>query len=98
MLDKDESYILSALSVFFLLTLCARTPSVCEYRQAGTVYANIIARIGICVYCIQSRACAYFWFLSVWEWENIHIAHLGSSWQPIEPSYWKTPCCFFGRA
>lgn len=60
MLDKDESYILSALSVFFLLTLCVRTPSVCEYRQAGTVYANIIARIGICVYCIQSRACAYF--------------------------------------
>lgn len=69
-----------------------------ESRPAGTALANIITGSGICVCCIQSRACAYFWFLSVWEWENIHIAHLGSSWEPIELSYWKTPCCFFGRA
>lgn len=66
-------------------------------RQAHA-NARTLARLSICVHAIQSRACAYFWFLSVWEWENIHIAHLGSSWEPIELSCWKNSLLFLWQS
>lgn len=91
---QRQKILLPCPECVLLLTMCARIPSVCV--SVGVQY--ISARMCVCVYCIQSCACAYFWLLSVWEWENIHIAHLGSSWEPIELSYWKTPCCFFGGA
>lgn len=67
------------------------------YRQAGTVHANIIAHtLYAYVYTAFNHVHVHiFDSLSVWEWENIDIAHLGSSWEPRELSYWKKNSLLF---